>query len=81
MVCDALKDVEIDYLNFFKNNELVEHNYGPAEGTISDQKEFEEFMRKKKNKKGRKGKYVLHTACIGCCSSFYEQYNPLSYCQ
>lgn len=38
-------------------------------------------MRKKKNKKGKKGKYPLHTACLGCCSYYYEQYNPISYCQ
>lgn len=38
-------------------------------------------MRKKKNKKGRKGRFPLHSACLGCMSSYSEQSNPIYYCQ
>lgn len=34
----SLKDEDIDFLNFFKNNELMEHNYGPPQATITEQK-------------------------------------------
>lgn len=77
---NSFKNPSIDYYNYFKNNERSE--YGYEEGTlITEAKEFEEYMKKKKNKKGKKGRYVLHTACLGCFSSFHEQYNSFSNCQ
>lgn len=38
LLANCLKDREIDYLNFFKNNELAEHNFGPSQSSFTDQK-------------------------------------------
>lgn len=38
LLLNSLKDDPIDYLNFFKNNELIEHSNGPNQITLIDQK-------------------------------------------
>lgn len=77
---DSFQVKDIDYLNFFKNNERVENGNKKAYD-IKDQKDFDEFLKKKKSKKGKKSKgSVLHTACLGCFSSYHEQYNPFLFC-
>lgn len=80
----ALANTEIDFLNYFANLDMLEQ-YGSIEAdqlrTITDKREFEEYMKRKKSKKTRKNpKGVLKTACGGCLSPHHEQYNPFSYC-
>jgi hypothetical protein len=59
----------------------MEQGEDPNENkSVMDKKEFEEYIRKKKSRKLRKNKGVLKSACAGCLSSYYEQYNPLINC-
>ena len=80
LLLDSFRNKDIDYFNYFKNNERHEFGYEQTVA-ITDIKEFEEYLKKKKNKKGKKGKYALHTACLACFSSYHEQYNNFSNCQ
>ena len=77
----GISDEEIDFYNFFKNNDSIENENGPAISKIKDQREFEEYIKRKKNKKGKKARYPLPSACLGCMSYYHEQYNSFLYCQ
>lgn len=81
LVSFSLANTSVDYLNFFKNNEIIEQGYPPEASKINDEKDFEDFMKKKKNRKGKKARFALHSGCLGCLNCFYEVYNPLTYCQ
>lgn len=81
LITFSLTNTPVDFLNFFKNNEIIEQGYPPEASKINDEKDFEDFMKKKKNRKGKKARFALHSGCLGCLNCFYEVYNPLSYCQ
>lgn len=70
----ALENQEIDFFNHFKMMDIYEHVSGLNNDVkpITDKKEFEEYIRKRKLKKsGKKARWVLKTACGGCLSHFH----------
>lgn len=80
----ALADTPVDFLNYYANLDAIEQ-YGSLEPdqerTITDRREFDEYMKRKRSKKTRKNpKGVLKTVCCGCLSPHNEQYNPFLYC-
>jgi hypothetical protein len=78
----ALKDEEVDFFNHFKKLDNNENPSGaPDHKPITDKRDFDDYIRKRKLKKsGKKARWVLKTACGGCLSHFHELYNPLSFC-
>ena len=40
MIQNSVNDEEIDYFNFFRDNEILEHNNGPIQNRFTEQREF-----------------------------------------
>lgn len=71
---------DFDLWNFFRDNEAIEQGFPPETVRLTNQKDFEDFMKRKKNKRGKKGRLALHSGCLACMSPYYETYNPFEYC-
>lgn len=79
---NALEDKEIDFYNFFKDKEIQEHDLTSPKGSITDTKEFEEFLKKRKHSKMYKtSRSILHSGCEGCMSSSFDPGNNFIFCQ
>ena len=80
----ALVNTEIDYLNYYATLDAIEQ-YGSVDPgqdkLITDKKEFEDYIKRKKCKRSRKNnKGILKTACAACLSPHFEQFNPFLHC-
>lgn len=73
MVKDGLRDSEIDFWNFYKQNEARENESLADFKPYSHQYEYEEYIKKKKNNRNKRypKSILLHSACQGCMSNYW----------
>ena len=76
----AISDEKIDFINYFKGRKIYEEYQLEDDQPLRNMEEFNVYIANAKNKKATNSRNVLETACLGCCSEYYEQYNQFEHC-